>query len=77
MKCEWCCEAITSDEDTKHWPDDVPSHIPVSDTTDAMTYHKWCWDEVIADEELQLAKFELERQRNIVRIMSNRLGESA
>ena len=77
MKCEWCCEAITSDEDTKHWPDDLPSHKPVPDKTDEMTYHKWCWDEVIADEELQLAKFELERQRNIVRIMSNRLGESA
>ena len=77
MKCEWCCEAINGDEDTKHWPDDLPSHIPVADQTDEMTYHKWCWDEVIADEELQLAKFELERQRNIVRIMSNRLGESA
>ena len=56
MKCEWCCEAITSDEDTKHWPDDLPNHIPVPDKSDHMTYHKWCWDEVIADEELQLAK---------------------
>ena len=56
MKCEWCCEAIDGDEDTKYWPDDLPSHIPVPDKTDHMTYHKWCWDEVIADEELQLAK---------------------
>ena len=56
MKCEWCCEAIDGDEDTKHWPDDLPSHIPVPDKTDHMTYHKWCCDEVIADEELQLAK---------------------
>ena len=37
MKCEWCCEAITSDEDTKYWPDDLPSHIPVPDKTDEMT----------------------------------------
>ena len=55
-KCEWCCDPIYDEDDVKYWPDDVPDHIPVPDGDDEMTYHRWCWDEVIADEELQLAR---------------------
>ena len=54
--CEWCCEPIYAEDDVKNWPQDLPAHIVPPDSTDHMTYHKWCWDEVIADEELQLAK---------------------
>ena len=54
--CEWCCSSIHSGEDARVWPDDLPSHIPVPDKTDVMYYHRWCWDEVVADEENQLAK---------------------
>ena len=61
-KCEWCCDPIYAEDDCKHWPDDLPDHIDPADETDHMTYHKWCWDEVIADAEL-----EMDRRKDVKR----------
>ncbi len=49
MKCEWCCEHVSKNE-AAYWPEDVPEDIHVPDKTDFMTYHKWCFEAVIADE---------------------------
>jgi len=65
-KCEWCCDPIYAEDDVKYWPDDVPAHIPIRDETDEITYHKWCWDEVIADAELQIGRKSDKRSANEV-----------
>ena len=61
-RCEWCCKPIYAEDDVKFYPDDLPDHIIPPDKTDEITYHKWCWDEVIADAEL-----EMDRRKDVKR----------
>jgi hypothetical protein len=53
--CEWCCDPIYHDDDCKHWPDDLPDHIPVPDKSDDMTYHRWCFEDVVHEATQEIA----------------------
>lgn len=53
--CSYCCSPIYHEEDQKVFPDDLPDDIHVCDAWDFMYYHRWCFENVVAEERGEIA----------------------